>query len=252
MTIHLRLLVGGAALVAGMCMLASAGASPPLSKESYKKAAEANIEQLQKHLSTIDAKPADAKRYAPTAQSLCMMLAMDAEALGDKGLKEKALKVADQIVGKKFKDALDASKTLAVSPGAAPLPPADLTRLSKYGLDEVMSPFRVSTVGGLNIEKDIRGIRDGKMTPNPADVGVLAVRTAVLLDYAMAMPNDKAKTSKANTEEWTKLSKDSIDLARQISDEAAKGKSASNANIVKLVKSLDAKCVVCHNKYRDD
>ncbi len=251
MTIHLRSLVGCAAVIAGACFLASAAAAPALSKESYKKAAEANIDQLQKHLTTIDTKPADAKRYAPTAQTLCMMLAMDAEALGDKALKDQALKLADQIASKKFKNALDAAKGLAVKPGSAPLPHADLAKGSKFNLDEVMSPFRTSTVGGLNIEKDIRALRDGKMQPNPADVGVLAVRTAVLLDYAMAMPNDKATTNKANTEEWAKLCKDSIDLAKQLSDEAGKGKSANNAEIVKLVKSLDAKCVVCHNKYRE-
>jgi cytochrome c556 len=49
-----------------------------------------------------------------------------------------------------------------------------------------------------------------------------------------------------------KLSKDSIDLTKKLDEEAAKGKGANEKEIVKLIKSLDAKCVVCHNKFRDD
>jgi hypothetical protein len=252
-TTQLRLLVGGTALVAGLCFLAGVTAAPPpLSKDSYKKVVEADIAQLQKTLATCESDASSAKRYGPTAKSVAMILAMYGEVTGDKDLRDQALKVAESVGAKKFDAASAAAKKLAFKPGAKPLESANLAKLGKYSLDEVMSPFRGGMVGGLNIEKDIRSIRDEKMTVVPADVEVLAARTAILLDYAMGMPNDKATTNKDNTKEWEKLTKDSLDITKKISDEAAKGKAANSKEIVKLIKSLDAKCVVCHNKFRDD
>jgi hypothetical protein len=252
-TTQLRILVGGTALAAGLLFLAGVNAAPPsLSKDTYKKVAEADIAQLQKTLATCESDASAAKRYGPTAKSVAMMLALYGEATGDTALKDQALKVAEAVGSKKFDAASAAAKSLAVKPGTKPLEPGNLAKTGKYSLDEVMSPFRGGTVGGLNIEKDIRSIRDEKMPVNAADVEVLAARTAVLLDFATAMPNDKATTNKANTAEWEKLSKDSIDIAKKITDEAAKGKGANAKEIVKLIKALDAKCVVCHNKFRDD
>jgi hypothetical protein len=252
-TNQLRLLAGGTALVAGLCFLAGVSAAPPtLSKETYKKVAEADIAQLKKTLETCDSDESQAKRFGPTARSLSMILAVYGEATGDKDLKEQALKVADAVSAKKFKEAIAAAKDLAVKPGSGPLKSADLSKYKGYALDEVMSPFRTSKVGGLDIEKDIRAIRDEKVAVNPADVEVLAGRTAVLLHFAASMPNDKATTNKSNTDEWTKLSKDSVDLTKDLAEEAAKGKKADSKKIVGLVKKLDAKCVVCHNKFRDD
>jgi hypothetical protein len=246
-------LVGGTALVAGIAFLAGANAAPPaLSKETYKKVAEADIAQLQKTLATCETDASSAKRFGPTAKSLAMMLAMYGEITGDKALKDQALKVADAVASKKFDAASAAAKGLAVKPGAAPLAPSGLAKIGKYSLDEVMSPFRGGKVGGVNIESDIRALRDKKMTLVPADVEVLAARTAILLDYSMTMPNDKATTNKENTALWEKMSKDSVELAKKISDEAAKGKTANSDEIVKMIKSLDAKCVNCHNKFRDD
>jgi len=87
---------------------------------------------------------------------------------------------------------------------------------------------------------------------NPADVVILGARTAILLNYALSMPNDKALANKANTDEWTKLSKDSIDLSKDLIDEAGKGKKTDSKKIVDLISKIDAKCVLCHNKFRDD
>ncbi len=252
MSIQPRMLVGATTLFAGLWILSGASAAPALSTADYKKAAEADIAQLQKHLGTCVGDAKEAKRYSPTALSLSMMLALYAEGLGDKTLKEESLKVADAISAKNYKGALETAKGLAVKPGAAPLTAADLTKLSKYSLEDSMSPFRVEKVGGLNIEKDIRGIRDGKLTVNPADAEVLATRTAVLLEYACNMPNDKAKTNKTNNDEWVKYCKDSIGICKKIADEAAKGKTADTKEISKQMKALDGKCVDCHNKYRAD
>jgi hypothetical protein len=257
-TIQLRTLVGATALVAGLWYFSGATAAPPLAKDTYKKAAEADVAQLQKHLETCVAAEAagtkDAKRFSPTAKSMAMILAAYAEATGDDAFKTQALKVAMELTKKvpDYKAALEDAKKLALKPGAGPLKPAGLDKMNKFALDEVMSPFRVGLVGGLNIEKDIRSIRDGKMAIVPADVEVLAARVAVITEYATFFPNDKALTNKANTDEWLKLSKDSIDLSKKLAEEAAKGTKADKADITKLIKSLDAKCVLCHNKFRDD
>jgi hypothetical protein len=248
------MLAGATCLAAGLCLLSHAAAAPApdLPKDAYQKAAEADIAQLQKHIATCVDSEKEAKRYGPTAKSLAMVLAMYGEALGDAALKDQALAVAGDLAKKDFKAAAASAKKLAVKPGSAPLADSGLYKMHKYNLDETMSPFRVGTVGGLNIEKDIRGVRDGKGKLEPSQLEVLAARTAVLLDYATNFPNDKAKTNKANTDEWNKLSKDSVELCKKIADEAAKGKSANDKELVKLVKGLDAKCVLCHNKFRDD
>jgi hypothetical protein len=252
-TTQLRLLAGGIALVAGLWLLTGADAAPPqLSKDTYKKAAEADIAQLQKHLATCDGDAKEAKRYGPTAKSLAMILAEYGEATGDKALKDQAIKVGEAIAAKNFKGALDLGKELTAKSSATALPPGGLAKLNKYSLEEVMSPFRGGTVGGLNIEKDIRSLRDGKMAVNAANVEVLAARTGVLMDYASVMPNDKATTNKANTDKWAKYCKDSIDITKKLADEAAKGKKADDKEIIKLIKSLDAKCVDCHKDFRDD
>jgi hypothetical protein len=251
-TTQLRSLVGGTALAAGLWFLSTATAASTLAKETYKKAAEADIVQLQKHLTTCDADAKEAKRYGPTAKAIAMDIVLYAESLGDSTLKDQALKVAEKIGSKDYKEAVAAAKGLTVKPGSEPLTAGGAALLAKFNLDEVMSPFRGAKSGGLNMEKDIRDIRDGKLKVNAADVELLAARTTALLEYACLMPNDKAKTNKANQDEWTKLSKDSIEATKKMADEAAKGKAANDKEIIKQVKLLDAKCVLCHNKYRDD
>src|SRR5580658_2723434 len=114
-TTQLRLLVGGTALVAGLWCLAGATAAPPsLSKDTYKKVAEADVAQLQKTLATCESDASSAKRYGPTAKSQAMMLAVYGEASGDKALKDQALKIADAVGAKKFDVASAAAKSLTV------------------------------------------------------------------------------------------------------------------------------------------
>lgn len=255
MTNSFRVLVGGAALAAGLWFLTAAAtrssAAPPLPKDTFKKAVEADIAALQKAIDTCASDPKEARRHGPTARSLAMMLALYAEATGDAALRTDAIKVAETLGKKDWKAAGDLAKKLAAKPGAAALAPDNLHAKAKYGLDEVMSPFRGGTVGGLNIEKDIRSLRDGKIKVDPAAVEILAARTAALSDYALHMPTDKAESG-AKKAQWVKLSQDSIDLSKKLAEEAGKGKSANEKEIVKLVKALDAKCLDCHKEFRDD
>lgn len=256
MTTKHRLLAGGTAIVAGLWFLTGAGAAPDLPADSYKRAITADIAQLQKHLNHIvtnlEKSPREANRYGPTTRGLAMALALSAEATGDEGLQGTALKLADMLGKKNWKGAEALAKTLASKPGAAPLKPGNLHSKSNFALDEVMSPFRGSTVGGVNIEKDIRGIRDGKIAPDPVAIEIIAVRSGLLSDFAMHMPNDKATVNKAKTDEWVKLCKDSIEISNKLAKEAAKGRGANAKEMVGMVKALDAKCVSCHKDFRDD
>jgi cytochrome c556 len=250
-TTRLRLTVGSTALLAGLCFLSGATAAPVLPADTYKKVAEADLAQLQKHIETCDAEPAQAKRFAPTARSLAMMLAMYGEATGDAALRDGSVKVAEALGKKDFKAAAAAAKALAVKGDGKALAPGGLAGKAKYGLEEVMSPFRGSKVGGLNIEKDIRDIMKGTTPADPAAVQVLAARTAVLSEYTAAYPNEKASINAANKAKWEKWSKEMVELSKKLDAEAAKGKGADAKEIVKTLKLLDAKCSDCHNEFRD-
>lgn len=249
MTTRIRLTVGSIALLAGACSIAHA-AAPALPAESYKKAAEADLAQLKKHLETCDAEPAQAKRFGPTAKAVALMVALYGEATGDEALRDGGVKAAEAIAKKDYKGALAAVKDLAPKGGSKALADGKVHSKAKFGLEEAMSPFRGGKVGGLNIEKDIRdAMKSG--TADPAALQLLAVRTAALGEFTAAFPNDKAKTNKGNEAKWDKWSKDMVDLSKKIDAEAAKGKAADAKEIVKTLKLLDAKCSDCHNEFRD-
>src|SRR4029077_12228492 len=146
------MLAGGAALVAGLWLLTDAAAAPELPKDTYKKVADADIAQLQKHIAHIidnlESNPKEANRYGPTTRGLAMMLAAYAEATGDEALRTDALKVADVLGKKQWKDAAPLAKMLTIKPGGAPLKPSELYKMHKISLEEMMSPFRGGTVGG--------------------------------------------------------------------------------------------------------
>lgn len=270
MTHPLRLLAGVTALVAGLCVLSGA-AAPALPPAAYKRAAEADIAALQKCLQTCADTPDEARRFVPTAKSVAMVLAAYAEATGDAELKDQSLKVAVAVgelqsavktknpekITAAARAAGELAKKLAAKPGSAPLKATDPQVYAggkyKYALDEIMSPYRPSRTGGLNIEKDIRDmIKTKDPAPvDPAAVEVLAARVAVLSDYTIHFPNDKAESG-ANKALWEKYSKETIDISQKLAAEAGKGKGANEKEMVKLLKALDAKCTDCHGKFRDD
>ena len=52
-----------------------------------------------------------------------------------------------------------------------------------------------------------------------------------------------------NKGKWEKLSKEMIDLSKQIAEEAKGG--ANQQKLTGLFKRLDANCTNCHNDFRD-
>ncbi len=251
MTTRLRAIVGGAALATGLWFLSGAVAAPALPAGTLKKAAEADVAQLQKHLETCLSDAKEARRFGPTAKALALMIAMYAEAAGDTALKDGALKAADQIAAKDYKAASDTVKGLKVTAAGKALPASGIHSKAGFSLDEAMSPFRTSRVGGLNLEKDIRDYMNAKMPMDTAAVELLAARTAVLGEFSLSMPNDKADINKANKDKWARWSVEMSEISGKISAEAGKGKSANEKELIKLLKALDAKCLDCHNEFRD-
>lgn len=264
MSYTLRTLFGCLALAAGVWATmpappAAAADVPDLSKDSYKKAAEADLKFLQTRLGELAKKQAAGDKLLDgqikPALGVAMLLSVYADALGDGALKTDAVKVAEAIFAKKFADAETLAKKLTVKPGA----PGKAGALPKPFKDDVMlaavmSPFRGGSVGGLNIDRDIKDMTK-KMNPikiDPAAVEILAARSAVINAYGFHHPNEKASVKADNKKKWEKWSTDSVDLSKQIAAEAAKGAKSDEAKLRTLLTTLNARCTDCHNAFRDD
>ena len=261
MSHSLRTLAGCAALAAGLWAItaaAAADAPPELSKESYKKAADADLKFLQTRLGELAKKQAAGEKLldgqVKPALGVALLLTVYGDALGDTALKADAVKVAEAIFKKDFKGADEMAKKLAVKPGtgkpgALPKPFKDEVMLAA-----VMSPFRGGAVGGLNIDRDIKDMTKVKDATkiDPAAVEVLAARSAVINSYGLHYPNEKASVKADNKKLWEKWSTDSTDLSKQIVAEAAKGKTADEKKLKGMLTNLNARCTDCHNRFRDD
>jgi len=241
--------VMGAMVAGGMSIWA---APPQLSRATYERLVAADMAQLQSSIAKCQESAAEARRNLPTARAVAMLLALEAEVLGDANLQQQALQIAETLNKKDFAAAEKLAKTLKANPSSAPLATKPLHKMHDFHLEEVMSPYRLARSGGLNIEKDIRdGSKKGAKL-DPAAVEILAARTALLNTYTMHMPNDKAEVSKANLDQWKKYSQDLIDLSRQLVEEAVKGRSASETTMISLLGRINNKCSDCHSKFRDD
>ena len=261
MNYTIRSLTGCAALAFGVWAITSTATAntPNLPTESYKKAADADLKFLKARLNELARKQAAGERLLDgrikPALGVSLLLAVYGDALGDATLKADALKVAEAINSKDFKSAQALAKKMAVKPGK----PGKIGALPKpfksdLMLATVMNPFRGGTVGGLNIDRDIK---DMTKTTNPtkidpAAVEILAVRSAVINAYGFQHPNDKAAVKPENKKKWEKYSADAVDFSNQIAAEAAKGAKADDKKLKMLLNNLNARCTECHNDFRDD
>lgn len=264
----LRTLVGCAALAAGLWIVsgpAPAG-TPDLPKDSYKKAADADLKFLQGRLDDLAKEATPVPRSARPATGVVLLLAAYADALGDPAFKADVLKVGEAIEGKKYKDAAEIAKKLTIKPGAAKL--GDLPKFGPYEakkeedrkvmyLSTTMKICSNTTVlktpSGLNIEKDLKDWTAKGTTAklDPAAVELLAVRSAVINEYALNNPNEKAASNAKNLKEWQDFSKQSVDLSKELAAEAGK-KGADLPTLRKKLTQLEALCTNCHGKYRYD
>jgi hypothetical protein len=239
--------------------------TPELPQDAYKKTAEADLKFLQTRLEELSKAAAPNLRSAKPALATALLLATYADGLGDKKLREDAIKVAEAVNDKKYKDALELASKITIKPGTGG-GKGDLPKLEAFEkakdkdvtyLPHTMALFANKTVlqipRGMNIEKDLK---DWTNKANPpkldfAAVEILATRSAVLNEFAFHNPNEKARNKPESLREWQKFSKNSVDLSKELATEA--GKKAPEAKKVRdLLNKLDASCTDCHGKYRYD
>ena len=255
MTPSLRILIGSV-LAAGLWFIAASASAgvPDLPKDSYKKAAAADLAFLKMRLAELAPKDKVLDGQLKPALGAAMLLAAYADVIDDPTLKAEALKVAEALTKKDIKGGLEIAKKMTIKPGAGGKAGGDMPKLAKYELTEIMSPYRGKSVGGYNIDRDIKDMVK-TMNPtkiDPAELEVLAVRTAVISEYAIHFPNDKASVKADNKAKWVKWSKESVDLSKQIAAEASKGAKADEKKLRMLLTNLNARCTDCHNAFRDD
>lgn len=259
MTKPFRSLAGGAALAAGLLLVGTAGAgTPDLPVESYKKAADADLKVLQSRLDELAAGQPD--KTAKKTATIALLLAAYADVLGDPAFKADVLKVGEAVQAKNYKEAAGAAKKLTLKPGSGKaggdLPKFEPFEASKdksgLYLAATMHLYANKAPGGLNIQKDLRDwtSKTNPVKLDPAAIELLAVRSAVLNEYALQYPNEKAAVKPENLKEWQKWSKDSLAVSKELIAESTKKTPDPKVLRAKL-SALDAACSNCHNKYRD-
>ncbi len=247
MNTRFRALAGGSALAAGLWFLTSAIAAPPaLPKEAYERAIKADVEFLQKKLDDLVADPAKNRGAIRTVKGVAMNIAFYGEATKNAALKSQALKVAEALDNKDFAAAAAAAKELS-----APKVDAAVKGSKMFGLDDVMSPFRVARAGGQNIEADIRAAKSAG-TIDPAEAELIGVRCASIAEYTVGMPTEKAMLNNAFKEKWARWTKDLADASKELADEGAKGKMADEKKLNTSINKLYNSCINCHNDFRDE
>lgn len=233
----LRFATGAAALAAGAWFLTATAAPVALPPAAAKAVTAADVADLQKRAETIAAAPEKNKGAIRTAKAIALMLGV----YGDAATKSQATAVAAALDKKDYKGAAELAKGLSAPKGG---PAAKF----EYGLEDVMSPFRIAKSGGLNIEKDIRdAIRDGKIDGKAAEL--IGARSAALASYTEEMPNDKAKSNPAMTARWKKYAKDMAAAGKDLATQGAKGDAKA---LVGTLKKLNAACTNCHSDFRDE
>ena len=243
----IRLFAAALGLSAGTWLTATA--REPLPASVTEKLIEGDIAFLQKHLE----KGTPEKRALPTVKSTAILLAVYAQEnlAGAKaeqmaGLRAAALKVADAVAKKDYAGAKSAVAGLK-DPKGGDKKPLDLSKQAKLNLDEVMSTFRKGTVGGRNIEADIKA-----QAKSLSDVGLAAEvggRTAAIGHLSESLA--PAGTTGAKAKQWTEWSKEMKDLGTKLATEAAKDKAADKKKVTELLNKLEKNCTDCHKVFRD-
>jgi len=187
------------------------------------------------------------KRELPTLKAVALLVALNSQnsKTDQSGVRDGALAVAAALSKKDFAQA----KMLAA--GLADAKPTDkkaldLKTVSKTDLEEIMSCFRRGTVGGLNLEADIKAY--SRSVTDVKAAGVVAGRVALIADYTLWLPpSDAAGDKKA---QWDKWSTEMGTIAKDIHSETAKGDQADKAKLAKSFKALETNCNACHTVFR--
>lgn len=242
-TIRCLAALTGVALAAWFCT-----AREPFPASVTDKLIDGDIAYLQKQLE----KAAPEKRALPTIKATALFLAVYAQdnvngAKGDRmaGLRAEAIKVADAVAKKDYAGA----KTLAAGLKAASggdKKALELHKQAKISLEEVMSAFRKGTVGGRNIEADLKA-----QAKSLTDVGLAAEiggRSAAIAILSEKLP--PTGTTGMKLTQWNDWSKEMKELGVSLAAEGGKA-DADKKKITSLLNKLDKNCTDCHKVFRD-
>ncbi len=236
--------------------LAVQPADPPeplISKESFRRAADADIAYLQTTLPEIATTPEKRQESKKkVSKGVAMLLVRYADWLGDDALKSQALKVVQKIGEDDWKAAAQESKELKAPKADKAILKAPLPKITHA---EVFAPFRGATVGGLNIDRDLKVQTKAATRVDQIDVKLaelIGVRSATLLELGAELPpfnGDRKFTER----EWNHNNYATNRAGREVAIEAAKGDKADRAKLKKLLTTLNARCSNCHiSDGRDD
>ena len=244
----IRRIVGATALAGVAACTLPGGAANPLPAGNGTMAAD--VAFLQKGLAKEKLLP----REVPTLKAVAMLVALNAQnrmagpdAAKMAGLRDAALAVAAAVGKKDYAAAKTAAAGLDDAKPAADAKPVQLETLHGFDLDALMSSFRKGTVGGLNLEADIKA--QSKAVTDPKAAAVVAGRVALIGEYTLVLPPEGIDAAKKK--QWDGWSKEMTDLATDITKEAAKGDAADKKKIGTAFKSLDANCNACHTVFRN-
>ncbi len=246
-----RVLTAAVATAAGVLLISPTAAKDPLPDGTAAKVIAADIEFLTAGFEEKPTKPGP----LASLKGAAMLLALSAQngldgKDGDKmaALRAQALKVAEALAAKNTADATAAVKGLA-APKGGDKKPLKLHEQAKFDLAELMSAYRSSKAGSLNIEADLKAAE--KSIKDVAVVEVQAARSALIAQYSLDMPPSGAESG-AKRKQWDDLAKESLKLGLEASAEAAKGAKADTAKLKKSVAALNLNCTACHKVFRDN
>jgi Cytochrome C' len=240
-----------AATVAGVLLVAPTTAKDPLPDGTAAKVVAADIE----YLTAGFAEKPTAKGALAALKGGAMLLALTAQnGLDGKdadkmaAVRAQALKVAEALAAKKPADAAAAAAGLAAAKGGDKKP-LKLHEQAGFDLAELMSAYRSSKAGAMNIEADLKAA--DKAIKDVALVEVQTARVALIAQYSLDMPPGGAESG-AKRKQWDDLAKESMKLGLEASAEAAKGAKADQAKLKKAVGAILLNCASCHKTFRDN
>ncbi len=164
-------------------------------------------------------------------------------------LRDNAVKVAEAVAAKKYKDAAEIAKLLSLKTPAdksAKTDAIEVHKKAKFDMIDLMSPLKKTTSGGLNVENDIK---DGsEKLKDVSKVPVLAARIIVLAELTEKMPTDTGagKKSEANWKKYAKMMKDAATETYEVSTVAKPDVKKVQAALGKI----NASCTECHNVFK--
>jgi Cytochrome C' len=254
-----RILLGAAALAVGIVRLemGAVEAADAVPDAEFKMLVDQDAKNIVTNLN--NGKPA--KKTADRAiKSSALMIAAYAQGRMGKNpaddaklatLRDTAIKVAKTGGAKKYADAVAPAKLLAADMAAAGKPDTknvDLIAATGVDIEELMYQFKKIGVGGLGIEEDIKA-NAKKLTMKPDLAAALGQRTLVAADLCAVLQPSAGFNAAKPKKDWDQDIKDMKGAATALVGAA---KANNTKDVQTAFNKLDASCVHCHDKFKND